>query len=122
MAAQARSRAAGCHRLTDSRPGGQCGVSELCGGRPAGPECRPPGDRDGSVRDSPHSTAGASHSVRDIVLVYQPYVPATLAAAERVASYLDERGHRHLLCSAHDLGSAPAEPLDLAVCFGGDGT
>jgi NAD+ kinase len=56
----------------------------------------------------------------DVVLVYQPYVPATLEAAERVATYLNGRRPLELL-SAHDL-STPPKGVKLAVCFGGDGT
>lgn len=59
--------------------------------------------------------------MREVVLVYQPYVPATQRAAEAVASYLDGRTE-HELRSAHDLGDRPRQGTLLAVCFGGDGT
>jgi NAD+ kinase len=60
--------------------------------------------------------------VTEIVLIYQPYVPATQVAADRVASYLGERGERSLLCSAHDLSDDPPSGIRLSICFGGDGT
>ena len=57
----------------------------------------------------------------EVVLVYQPYVPATLHAAEAVAAYLD--GRRPLeLRSAHDLSGEPPADVRLGICFGGDGT
>jgi NAD+ kinase len=61
-------------------------------------------------------------SVHQIVLVHQPYVPATLAAAERVGRYLARQGKRFIVCSAHDLAHCEVGAVDLAVCFGGDGT
>jgi NAD+ kinase len=60
--------------------------------------------------------------VTDVVLIFQPYVPATQVVAEQVARYLDERRVSYLLHSAHDLGQEPPAGVRLAVCFGGDGT
>jgi NAD+ kinase len=60
--------------------------------------------------------------VSDVVLVYQPYVPATLAAAKLIAEYLDSRRNSHQLQSAHELSSQSQAGVRLAVCFGGDGT
>jgi NAD+ kinase len=60
--------------------------------------------------------------VKEVVLVYQPYVPATLAMAESVAAYLDARRNSHELQSARELESRSCDRVRLAVCFGGDGT
>jgi NAD+ kinase len=60
--------------------------------------------------------------VNELVLVYQPYVPATLALARSVAAYLDTRRNSHELQSAHDLTDRSHAGVRLAVCFGGDGT
>lgn len=60
--------------------------------------------------------------MKEVVLVYQPYVPATLEAARGLASYLDSSNNSHDLVSAHELGSCSNAGVRLAVCFGGDGT
>jgi len=60
--------------------------------------------------------------VQDILLVHQPYVPATLAAAQTVVAYLDQRDVAYHLCSAQELASEPPDAVRLAICFGGDGT
>ena len=60
--------------------------------------------------------------MKEVILVYQPYVPATLAIAESVAAYLDARRNSHQLQSARELEDHPSVGVRLAVCFGGDGT
>ena len=60
--------------------------------------------------------------VRQVALVHQPYVPATLAEAERVARYLERLGRGFTICSAHDLAHCQIDHVELAICFGGDGT
>jgi NAD+ kinase len=60
--------------------------------------------------------------VQDVLLVHQPYVPATLAAAQTVVASFEQRGVPYRLCSAHDLASERHDLVRLAVCFGGDGT
>jgi NAD+ kinase len=65
---------------------------------------------------------GGVARVNELVLVYQPYVPATLALARSVAAYLDTRRNSHELQSAHELTDRSHAGVRLAVCFGGDGT
>lgn len=60
--------------------------------------------------------------MKDVVLVYQPYVPATLAAAESVGRFLAERRTPYEVCSAHELAGRDDAGVGLAICFGGDGT
>lgn len=60
--------------------------------------------------------------MKQVALVHQPYVPATLDAAREVATYLEGRSRGYRVCSAHDLANEPVDEIGLAVCFGGDGT
>jgi NAD+ kinase len=61
-------------------------------------------------------------TVHDVLLVHQPYVPATLAVAQTVVTHLERREIPFRLCSAHELANEPRDGVRLAVCFGGDGT
>lgn len=60
--------------------------------------------------------------MKKVALVYQPYVPATLSAAQAVADYLERRSNPHQLVSAHALSDYVPHDVRLAICFGGDGT
>lgn len=60
--------------------------------------------------------------MKKVALVYQPYVPATLIAAQSVADYLERRSSPYQLISAHALSNCSADDIRLAICFGGDGT
>lgn len=60
--------------------------------------------------------------MKQVVLAYQPYVPATLAEAQRVAAHLEQRGVACQIDSAFGLSGLSYENVQLAICFGGDGT